>query len=264
MAVVYLGAYLGASWLIGRLFESQFTPGGLLGSATNVLLGLALPLVVGAVLLIALVSSLGWWAELFGPQPVRGSGWMWIAPAIPLAAIVLRLIGIDYASYASGVVIVTLAAGLLVGFVEELLTRGLAVKMLRDSGMREWGVAVTSSAIFALLHSGNLLSGMTPFTVALTLVYTFAFGILMYLTLRVTGRLVWPIIVHGLTDPTLILATGGIDVTGGTPNLLLALAAPVNIVTIGFAAIALIFIRGRVAATGPSSSGGVDTQIVTD
>jgi membrane protease YdiL (CAAX protease family) len=246
LAVVYLGIYLGAGWVSGQLFGSMITTGGVFGSVANVLIVLTFALVVGAVVLVAFIASVGWFRELFGPQPIRGRWWMWIAPAIPVIAIVLRLFGIDYASYPGGVVVVTLITGLLVGFVEEVLTRGIAVKILRDSGMREWGVAVVSSLIFALLHTANLFS-MAPPVVVLTVAYTFAFGVLMYLTLRVTGNLIWPIIIHGLTDPTLFLASGGIDSTGGAQNVFLSLAAPANFVTIAFAIIALIFIRGRVA-----------------
>ena len=57
----------------------------------------------------------------------------------------------------------------------------------------------------------NLFSGQAVTTVAFTVFYTFGFGVLMYLTLRVTGFLVWAMLVHGLTDPTTILASGGID-----------------------------------------------------
>ncbi len=250
-ALIAVAAYLVlfqlAGLLVGTLFGSMLTDGGLFGSVANVLITLTASLVIGAVILIAFSASVGWLRELFGPQPIRGRGWMWIAVAIGLYPIVLRLIGIDYGAYDVGVVIVTMLTGLLVGFTEEVATRGIAVKILRDSGMKEIGVAVISSALFALMHSTNLLSGMQPLTVGLTVVYTFAFGILMYLTLRVTGNLIWPILLHGLTDPTLFLATGAIDeATNGPQNAFLTLAAPANYFVIGFAVIALFLIRGRV------------------
>ena len=103
------------------------------------------------------------------------------------------------------------ATGLLIGFAEEILTRGIVVKMMRDAGHGEWIVMVVSSLIFALLHSANILSGMSFLTVAFTVVYTFGFGICMYLTLRATGNLIWPMLVHAMYDPTLFLASGGVD-----------------------------------------------------
>lgn len=245
-AAVYLALYLGSGWLSGRIGGSFIDGGNLFGTAASVFFGVTLPLIIGAVVLAVFVASLGWFRSLFGRQPIRGRWWMWIAPVIPVAAAVLRLLGIDYASYSPGVIALTFATGLLIGFTEELLTRGIAVKLLRESGMREWGVAVVSSLIFALLHVTNLFSGMGLGTVAVTVGYTFCFGILMYLTLRVTGNLIWPMLIHAVTDPTLFLSTGGIDQTGTTQNAFLAVAGPANILTIAVGLIALIFIRGRV------------------
>lgn len=70
--------------------------------------------------------------------------------------------------------------------------------------------------------------------------------ICMYLTLRVTGNLIWPIIVHALYDPTLFLSTGGIDqAASGPQSPLVLLAGPANMVYILIAVIALIVVRGR-------------------
>jgi membrane protease YdiL (CAAX protease family) len=50
------------------------------------------------------------------------------------------------------VVALVLVSGLLIGFVEELLTRGIAVKTLRHAGDAEWTVAALSSLVFAASH----------------------------------------------------------------------------------------------------------------
>ena len=84
---------------------------------------------------------------------------MWIAPLVVLAPIVLRVFGIDWGRDAVDVVALVLVTGLLIGYVEELLTRGIGVKMLRAGGHGEWAVAALSSLVFALLHSVNLLTG---------------------------------------------------------------------------------------------------------
>lgn len=247
VAVVYLALYIGAGQLVGALFGDQVNADDIFATPQSVFFGLLVPLVLGAVVLVAFVASVGWFPLLFARQPIRGSWWMWLAPVFVVAAIVLRLLGIDYASYAAGVVAVTFVAGLFVGFVEEILTRGIAVKMLRDSGKSEWVVMVLSSLIFALLHASNILGGQAVGTVLATVGFTFGFGICMYLTLRVTGNLIWPMLIHGLYDPTLFLATGGIDEAATAPqSVLLTLAGPANIVFILLAIVALIFVRGRV------------------
>jgi len=109
------------------------------------------------------------------------------------------------------VVALIFATGLLIGFVEEVLTRGIAVKMLRDAGHSEWVVAAVSSLLFAVMHSINLFAGAAPLVVAVTVFYAFGFGVCMYLSMRVSGFLLVAIVLHGLTDPTTILATGGLD-----------------------------------------------------
>lgn len=247
IVVAYMAIYLGAGWVSGQVGASSIKA-GLLNSAGGVFFGLTLALVAGAVALIVFLRLMGWFPALFGRQPVGGSWWMWLAPLVVTVPILLRLFGIDYAKYEASVVELLFLSGLLIGFVEEVLTRGIAVKMLRDAGHSEWAVAVLSSLVFALLHSSNLLSGMAPMTVALTVLYTFGFGLCMYLTMRAGGSLWLAVVLHGLTDPTLFLATGGVDevAEGATQNALLAAAAPFNIVIIATALVLLIFIRGRV------------------
>ena len=251
VAVVYLALYLVAGWLIGQMVGDQMDVDNLFGTPQTVFFALTLPLIIGAILLAAFVRSLGWFRPLFARQPIRGRGWMWIAPVLIVAAIVLRLLGIPYSEYSASVVALTFATGLLVGFVEEILTRGIAVKMLRDSGKSEWVVMVVSSLIFALLHTTNVLSGMPVLTVVLTVLFAFGFGICMYLTLRATGTLLAAMLIHGLYDPTLFLATGGVDHAGdgAAQNAFLTLAAPANILFITVGVIGLIFVRGHVQRT---------------
>src|SRR6187402_3270337 len=145
LAVVYLALYLGSCLIIGQFWGDQVDPKDLFATPQSVFFGLMLPLIIGAVVLTLFLWSVGWFKLLFAKQPIGGHWWMWIAPMAVIAAIVLRFLGIDYGSFAPGVVIVTMISGLFVGFVEEVLTRGIAVKMLRDAGKSEWIVMVLSS-----------------------------------------------------------------------------------------------------------------------
>lgn len=173
---------------------------------------------------------------------------MWIAVIIVATPVVLRLLGIDYSRYPSGVVAAVLATGVLIGFVEEVLTRGIAVKMLRDAGHSEWAVAAVSSLVFAAMHSINLFSGAAPLVVAVTVFYALGFGVLMYLSMRVSGFLLVAVVLHSMTDPTTILATGGLDeaASDAAQNALLTAASPFNFVIMFAGLIMLIVIRGRV------------------
>ncbi|VXB94379.1 CAAX protease self-immunity [Arthrobacter sp. 9V] len=247
LAVLYMAIYLGAGLVIGPIAGDQVVAEDIFRTPQSVFIGLTLSLIIGSAALAAFVYSVKWFKPLFAPQPVKGSWWMWAAPFFLVAAIALRFLGINYSSYQASVVVVTLLTGLLIGFAEEILTRGIVVKMLRDSGKSEWVVMVLSSLVFALLHSANILSGMPIVTVLVTVLFTFGFGICMYLTLRVTGNLIWPMILHALYDPTLFLSTGGIDQAAtGPQSPLLLLAGPANMIYMLIAVVALIVVRGHV------------------
>ena len=248
LAVVYVVLYLLAGRVIGAVFGDQIDEDDIVSSAASVFWGLAAPIIVAAVLLVVFVWSVGWRREIFGPQPIRGRAWMWIAPIVVLAFDLVRFAATDYTAYTTATVATTLFLGLCVGFVEEVLSRGLVVNLLRRGGYREWAVMMLSSLVFALLHSVNIFSGIEASTVALTVLYTFTFGVAMYLTLRVTGNIIWPILLHAATDPSGILVSGGLDVSTTTDQLegLDALAVLGNPVVILMGFVLLFFVRGSV------------------
>ncbi|MFJ8912991.1 CPBP family intramembrane glutamic endopeptidase [Amycolatopsis sp. NPDC102389] len=157
--------------------------------------------------------------------------------------------GTDYTTIGIGTVLVTYLAGLFIGLSEELLTRGLVVNLLRRSGHGELTVMLLSSLIFALLHSTNIFTGQPVLTVLVTMAFTFVFGVAMYLTLRVTGNLIWPVLLHALTDPSTFLATGGIDTEApATAHPTVALAGLSVWVFVILTVIALFLVRDRAAS----------------
>ncbi|WP_271177738.1 CPBP family intramembrane glutamic endopeptidase [Leifsonia poae] len=248
VAAVYYGLYQLAGFLIGLAFGDAIDKHDVLANGLSVFIAIAASILVGSILLVLFALSIGWLKELFARQPIRGSWWMWIGVAIVVVFNILRFASVDYAGWDAGAVVAVLFTGLCVGFAEEVLTRGFAVNLLRRGGYGERSVMLLSSLIFAAMHSGNVLSGQNPIAVAFTVVYTFAFGIVMYVTLRVTGNLIWPILLHASTDPSLILLTGGVDASSGTlhPGPLAGIAGLANYAVMIFAIIPIIFVRGRV------------------
>lgn len=206
LAAVYYGLYQLCSLLVGAVFGESGGLRGEAGCAMDVFIDTALPIILGSVLLVLFAASLGWLRELFAPQTVRGRGWMWVGIGVVLAINVSALLGLDYSSAGLPLVASWLFTGLFVGFAEEVLTRGFVVNLMRKAGHGEIAVALVSAGIFAALHLGNLFTTSQGLAVtALQVVYTFAFGICMYLALRVTGNLLFPILLHASTDPTLFL-----------------------------------------------------------
>jgi membrane protease YdiL (CAAX protease family) len=241
VGVIYAVPYLATGRLVGILFPEAVDPDDTLASPTSVFLAYVAPLVVGTAVLLVLAATLGWNRRLFSRQPIGGSWWMWILPALVLAGNALRFATTDYRAFVAGVVPMMLLMGVFVGLAEEILARGFFVTMLRDGGHRELVVALLSSLMFAGLHSVNVLSGTSLFELAFLLVYTFSFGVAMYLTLRVTRHLVWPIVLHATTDPATFLQSAH-RADGGLADL----AAQGNWPVILLGLVLVWFVRGRV------------------
>jgi hypothetical protein len=210
VVAVYLAIYLPAGAVAARLADRSYSEADTLSSVGAVFIQLTAALIVGSIVLIAFTTFMGWNAEIFGRQQVYRSRWMWLAPVVVVAPILMRVVGIDWGGPTVSVILMMLATGALIGFSEELLYRGIAVKMLRSGGHREFSVAWVSALLFSLSHSVNIFSGGAPRTVALTVAYTLGFGLLMYLSMRAIGFIAGAMVLHGLTDPTTFLANGGL------------------------------------------------------
>lgn len=240
LAVVYLVLY--------ELASLAFIPlvpfAGEEGSASFVFIFFVLPILVGAIILVVFGATTGWLRGLFARQSLGGRGWMWIAVVVVLLFNVLHLLSIDYSAAGIDYVMTWLLAGLFIGFAEEVLTRGYVVRIMRDAGHREIVVALVSAGLFALLHSTNLLGGQALVPTLVQIVYTFFFGILMYLAMRVTRTLLAPVLLHASTDPSIFMhAQYPVEGTLGS------LANLGNIAVIVVGLVLVFFIRGRVERT---------------
>lgn len=254
IVVVYLAFYLAVGQVISRVFSDQIDVDNVIGSASSIIFGLALPIAIGAIALLIFTAKVGWLRSIFGPQPIRGRGWMWLGPILVVAAIVAHLTGTDWSAWSAGEILSLAILGACVGLAEELVTRGIAVKMLRDAGHGELIVAVVSSLLFALMHTVNFISGMEVSTVLATVVYTFGFGMCMYLAMRVTGTIWAAIVLHGLTDPTTILSTGGLDTSVTGASGASSVASLLTVLLIVFGVVAIFLIRGRVSTEQPANT----------
>lgn len=211
----------GGWWRVLLLAAGYYALYEVLGWLVNVTIGVAvpaddgagdllvhtgLPILLGALMLVAFGASVGWVGEVFGRQRIRGRRWMWIAVVVALLINVSSMLSVDYGAAGAPLVGTWLLTGVFIGVAEELLTRGYVVTMMRRAGHGEIAVAVMSAGVFAALHIGNAFtSDQSIVTTALQVVYTFFFGICMYLALRVTGTIWAPILLHASTDPTLSL-----------------------------------------------------------
>lgn len=258
LVLAYLVLYVGAGRVVDAVADDRIEE-NVLASAGSIVVALVLPLAVGAVLLVAFGLWSGWLAEVLGRRqpalPVRP--WMWVGPLVAVLAIVAHVASVDWGEWSAGQLVALLALGALVGLTEELLSRGYVVRILREARHSERFVMVASSLLFAAMHLSNLVAGIEVQTVLVTVVYTFAFGVCMYLTMRVTGTIWAAVVVHGLTDPTTMLAAGGLD--EGVVHQASGWSALATVATLAmtvFALVAIFLIRTDEVAAGSDGSDG--------
>lgn len=160
-----------------------------------------LPLFLGAVFLVFVLSYLGWWREVMTEDRKGGPGWaLWVVLAVTGGFILLNVFGADWTRITATHLMFLVLAAILVGFNEEALTRGILVVGARGSKWSESLVWLFSSLAFGLLHLPNALFGL-PLVAAIAQVgFAFLAGSGLYVLRRVSGSLLVPIAVHGAWD----------------------------------------------------------------
>lgn len=234
--LAYLAVFFGV-WIINgidylRIAESEDT----------LLKWYVIPLVAGTVVVSVFVTAYGWWRPaLFETRP-RLPGWVWILPGVMAAAAVGNLI--LGASEKSTLMWVYLIVGsLLVGFNEELLTRGQLIVALR-SRFGELGVWFFSTLLFAAMHLPNTLFGTGVFGLA-QVVFVFLMGSTFYLLRRVSGTLIYAMLLHALWDFSGFTANTGLTGAVGP--------------AIGAASLIVAVILTRKESKGQFSTGGISS-----
>lgn len=175
--------------------------------------GAVLDLSIAAVLLAITTSLLGWWRPALFERKRSHHTWPIFVPVIMLIAAVANLFNTDWAKFDVSFVLSLIALGVLVGFCEELMSRGLVLTAFRSRLPEVW-VWLLTSVLFGGMHLVNAALG-APFTSALTQAGLAAMsGTAFYILRRVTGSLVWAMVLHGLWDVS-VFAVGHAPL--GTP-----------------------------------------------
>lgn len=167
----------------------------------NVREGVVLAVALGAVYLVIVTTALGWWKPAIREPRRVGSRWMWSIPVLLLVGAIANLASTKWDEIDGvGEYALWLAIGtLLVGFSEELLTRGLAIVGGRGSMHEKW-VWVFSGVIFGLLHVPNAFFGQGGRDTVQQVAFAFAVGLMYYVTRRLTGTLVVTMGLHAIWD----------------------------------------------------------------
>jgi len=199
IAVLTVVVYVLVVGLIWRRNGVRYV--ALVESRSSVVRGIVIPMGVGSVLLAEVTSVLGWWGPALVQSPRSGPDWALVVPVLLTVASGLGLTSVDWRSPKARPVLPALALGcLLVGFGEELGTRGLVLVGARESGWSELAAALLSMVVFSLVHAMNGLFGQSWKQTFGQLGLTFVAGAAFYVTRMTTGSLVLAMLLHALWD----------------------------------------------------------------
>lgn len=182
-------------------------------SADTILRWYVMPLAGGAVVLVIAATLLGWWRPALFEVERATPRWLIASPLLMLAIAVFILLGKDLSSTTGSMVLLLVIGSLLVGFCEELALRGLLIVGLRGT-FTEGRVWFLSTLAFGLIHLPNWAFGAGPGAV-LQVVLAFLSGTVLYLLRRVSGSLIWAMLLHAFWDFASFIGTGSSPITFG-------------------------------------------------
>lgn len=226
LVVAYIAVFIGLFASSGIDYPDAFDNG------PNAFRAAVVPLIGGSALLIAFV----WWArwdfvfrdpaQLPMHRSLRLPIWVFAV------AIVIHFAIADWADTSASLVMAILAAGVLVGFAEETLFRGILLRALRTDGRAEVWVMLISSVVFGSFHVTNVFLGAAISGVILQCVLATASGVILYLFRRYRGMLLTGMVAHGLWDMSVFLParTGTISVVNLALQVLVMILALVAVV----------------------------------
>lgn len=202
-------------------------------SAENLFFGVVVSLIVSSLVLAVVVTALGWWRPVLRDRTRSRHRWPIIAPILLTVIAVVGLFSADWT--AVGGAFLLAALGLcLVGFTEEIVTRGVLLVALRSRLAEVW-VWLVSSSLFALMHLINVALGQSLVATLPQVLAAFSTGTILYILRRTTGSLVPAMLLHALWDFTIfILGNGSPGVAAGLAQALYVPVAVLGLIGVAF------------------------------
>lgn len=197
VAVLVFVAYTALVAILWAVNKVDYTTIG--DTRPNVMRGIVVPIGLGAALLAVVTTWFGWWDEVLFESSRSGPGWAWAVPVLIALVVLLRLGTVQWGSPKASVLPLLALGTLLVGFAEELLTRGIVLVGLRGDWEELW-VWIGSCVLFGLLHGINGLFGQSGRQTVGQVVFALAIGSAFYVTREITGTLIVGMVLHAGWD----------------------------------------------------------------
>ena len=188
----YLVVFYGV-WIITDVDYNRISD-----SSDTILKWIVAPLAAGAVYLVIVVSALGWWRPSLFEVAKAAPRWLLVGPILMLVFAIIGLATSDKSGVTMAMFWLALLGSVLVGFSEELASRGASIVGLRGR-FTEPMVWFFSTLLFGLMHLPNWVFGAGPAATA-QVAFAFGGGTILYLTRRLTGSLIFAMLLHGIWD----------------------------------------------------------------
>ncbi|MFZ0323034.1 MAG: CPBP family intramembrane glutamic endopeptidase [Actinomycetes bacterium] len=234
---------------IGLMKASGVDYAHIFDTASSTTRGAVIPLVAGSLWLVLFLLFARWDHVFTDPRRLPMGFWLWLAPVFMLVAALIRFGGVAWGSFTGAHIMAIVFAGVLVGFAEETLFRGIILRALRNGTRAEGAVVLWSSLWFGFFHLTNLITGSPVASVLNQCVLASVSGLALYLARRARGLLVFGMVLHGLWDMS-AFAVGTHAIDGSAmPVIAWGLSMIANLAAI----VALIIIWRRRESVGAAA-----------
>jgi len=193
VVVVYSALFLGIGISSGIKYADWFD------TTHNAYRTAVLGLAVGTVFLVAFAAYARWDMLWKDRGRLKMTPLLWTLIGLFAALTAVRFAGVSYSKIPASLMVAILLAGILVGFAEELLFRGVFLRAMREGARPEGQAALWTAIAFGLFHLPNAFMGIDK--AAIIQVFLAAgTGFVLY-TFRRVSTVIWvAMAAHGLWD----------------------------------------------------------------
>lgn len=159
------------------------------------------PIAVVVVSALALFLYKLWYRpEYAGAVAHSKFGFTWVLLLVYAAFIGFAFWLVKVYNYELALTLTALSSAILAGCTEEVVFRGFMIPVMLKKKKSIILALLVSSAIFALVHAGNVFRGADPVHTVVQLGTSFCMGIFLGALFIYSGNIIYPMIIHVVHD----------------------------------------------------------------